>query len=93
MDGAQLDIPVGATPNSHPGWNGMSIKDILEKVDLFNITTQNASDMGVKIVIIIMNKIIFIRLIDSYTCGIFFLGIQFWCITNIMYQIYRVPNN
>merc|ERR1712018_299527 len=38
-----VDIPVGATPNSHPGgvsgWNGMTIKDILEKVDLFNITS------------------------------------------------------
>ena len=43
MEGPQLDIPVGATQNSHPGgvsgWNGMTIKDILEKVDLFNITS------------------------------------------------------
>ena len=46
----------------------------VSKVDLFIITTEKASDMGVKIAIITMNKIIFIRLIDSYTCGIFFLG-------------------
>ena len=65
----------------------------VSKVDLFIITTQNASDMGVKIVIITMNKIIFIRLIDSYTCGVFFLGIPFLCIINFIYQIYRVPNN
>ena len=43
MEGPQLDMPMGATPNSHPGgvsgWNGMTIKDILEKVDLFNITS------------------------------------------------------
>jgi len=41
MEGPQL--MEGATPNSHPGgvsgWNGMTIKDILEKVDLFNITS------------------------------------------------------
>ena len=43
----------------------------VSEVDLFNITTETASDMGVKNVLITMKQIIFIRLIDSYTCGFF----------------------
>ena len=43
MDGPQLDVAVGTAPNAQPGgvsgWQGMTIKDILEKVDLFNITS------------------------------------------------------
>ena len=46
MNGTQMNIPVGSitgtstTPLSNGnGWQGMSIKDILEKVDLFNFTT------------------------------------------------------
>ena len=43
MDGSQLDVAVGAAANAQPGgvsaWQGMTIKDILEKVDLFNITS------------------------------------------------------
>lgn len=41
--GPQFDVPVGNTGNSQPGgasgWQGMTIKDILEKVDLFNVTS------------------------------------------------------
>ena len=42
MDGS-LGYPSGYTPQGHPpgGWQGMSIKDILEKVDLFNFTSQS----------------------------------------------------
>jgi len=43
MEGPQLQVPVGTSANSQPGgvsgWQGMTIKDILEKVDLFNITS------------------------------------------------------
>ena len=46
MNGTQMNIPVGSitgttTPSlsNGNGWQGMSIKDILEKVDLFNFTT------------------------------------------------------
>lgn len=43
MDGPQYDVAVGTTANAQPGgvsgWQGMTIKDILEKVDLFNITS------------------------------------------------------
>jgi len=40
MDGT-LGYPSGYTPQGQPpgGWQGMSIKDILEKVDLFNFTS------------------------------------------------------
>jgi len=41
MEGPQMDVPVGnggQGPTSG-GWQGMSIKDILERVDLFNFTT------------------------------------------------------
>lgn len=41
MEGLQLDVPVGNGGHGQAsgGWQGMSIKDILEKVDLFNFTT------------------------------------------------------
>ena len=43
MDGPQADVPVGSIAQCESigvsGWQGMTIKDILEKVDLFNITT------------------------------------------------------
>jgi len=38
--GPQVNVPVGnALSGGVSGWQGMTIKDILEKVDLFNITT------------------------------------------------------
>lgn len=48
MDGSQLDVALGAAANAQPGgvsaWQGMTIKDILEKVDLFNITSLGDDD-------------------------------------------------
>jgi len=40
-NGPQVNVPVGNTlaGGAVSGWQGMTIKDILEKVDLFNITT------------------------------------------------------
>jgi len=43
MDGPQCQVPLGTSTTTQPGgvsgWQGMTIKDILEKVDLFNITS------------------------------------------------------
>lgn len=39
--GPQMNIPVGESNAQAGGWNGMTIKDILEKVDLFNITVES----------------------------------------------------
>jgi len=49
MDGS-LGYPSGYTPQGHPpgGWQGMSIKDILEKVDLFNFTSMGDEENGKK---------------------------------------------
>lgn len=43
---ASLEVPGGLTTTTHgsmhqPGWNGLTIKEILEKVDLFNITVDD----------------------------------------------------
>ena len=47
MDGT-LGYPSGYTPQGQPpgGWQGMSIKDILEKVDLFNFTSLGDEENG-----------------------------------------------
>lgn len=42
--GPQMNIPVGESNAQAGGWNGMTIKDILEKVDLFNITVESGGD-------------------------------------------------
>ena len=41
MDGSQVNVAVGnsAQAGNGVGWQGMTIKDILEKVDLFNLTS------------------------------------------------------
>ena len=47
MDGT-MGYPSGYTPQGQPpgGWQGMSIKDILEKVDLFNFTSLGDEENG-----------------------------------------------
>ena len=47
MNGPQVNIPVGAQ-NDNIGWNGLTIKEILEKVDLFNITVDDAGEDDIK---------------------------------------------
>lgn len=45
MDATQTEVPAGALQSlQQGGWNGMSIKEILEKVDLFNITNLVGDD-------------------------------------------------
>ena len=49
MDGPQMDVTGGINVAQSHGasggsWQGMSIKDILEKVDLFNFTSLNDDD-------------------------------------------------
>lgn len=45
MDATQIELPAGALQSlQQGGWNGMSIKEILEKVDLFNITNLVGDD-------------------------------------------------
>ena len=47
--GPQVDVPVGgsgvaggsSSGQNGPGWQGLTIKEILEKVDLFNITVDD----------------------------------------------------
>ena len=41
MEGPQVNVAMGnqAQAGNGVGWQGMTIKDILEKVDLFNLTS------------------------------------------------------
>jgi len=52
MEGPQVNMASGnqAQAGNGVGWQGMTIKDILEKVDLFNLTTfsENTNDEDVK---------------------------------------------
>ena len=52
MEGPQVNMATGnqAQAGNGVGWQGMTIKDILEKVDLFNLTTfsENTNDEDVK---------------------------------------------
>lgn len=46
--GPQIDIPVGLEAQSNGGgaaWTGLTIREILEKVDLFNITTVDDEEL------------------------------------------------
>lgn len=54
MNITEMDIPVGAVggnseqqmgTNLNNGWHGLTIKEILEKVDLFNVTTVEEDDL------------------------------------------------
>lgn len=50
MDNPQLNAAMGsqAQAGNGVGWQGMTIKDILEKVDLFNLTTFQEGDDDIK---------------------------------------------
>ena len=52
MEEPQVNMATGnqAQAGNGVGWQGMTIKDILEKVDLFNLTTfsENTNDEDVK---------------------------------------------
>ena len=52
MEAPQVNMATGnqAQAGNGVGWQGMTIKDILEKVDLFNLTTfsENTNDEDVK---------------------------------------------
>ena len=52
MEGPQVNMASGnqAQAGNGVGWQGMTIKDILEKVDLFNLTTfsESTNDEDVK---------------------------------------------
>ena len=51
MEGPQVNVAMGnqAQAGNGVGWQGMTIKDILEKVDLFNLTSfPESNDEDVK---------------------------------------------
>ena len=50
--GPQTEVPVGNSgteTQSATGWQGMTIKDILEKVDLFNFTMLSEEEKEAKL--------------------------------------------
>lgn len=64
VDGGQMDIPVGQNLNSSSDnavsnsiWNGFQIKDILEKIDLFNVKIENPEN-DLKEKVLVGNKMI-----------------------------------
>ena len=93
MEEPQVNMATGnqAQAGNGVGWQGMTIKDILEKVDLFNLTTfsENTNDEDVKKLKDIKTNLT----MPDVNWMVFINLITFYCISKVLSRTYLKMNN
>ena len=93
MEEPQVNMATGnqAQAGNGVGWQGMTIKDILEKVDLFNLTTfsENTNDEDVKKLKDIKTNLT----TPDVNWMVFINFITFYCISKVLSRNYPKMNN